>query len=100
MYTLTTDNKHHCWDSILAAMSVLNTYVVHDLNSLDAYTLHTVHEQDSVVARYERTSYVHAWYCLHAIQHVILYMHTLLMCNSQNFLSDSTSTCAQMSSLN
>ena len=41
-----------------AAVAVLNTYVVHDLNSLDAYTLHTVHEQDLVVARHKRTNYM------------------------------------------
>ena len=33
------------------AVAVLNTYAVCDLNSLDAYTLHTVHEQDLVVAK-------------------------------------------------
>ena len=31
----------------LAGVAVLNTFAVHDLNSLDAYTLHTVHEQDA-----------------------------------------------------
>ena len=64
MYTLTIDNKHQCWDSILAAVSVLNTYVVHDLSSLDAYTLCTVHEQDVVVVKYERTSYMHGIACM------------------------------------
>ena len=38
----------------LVAVAILNTYIVHDLNSLDAYTLHTVHEQDSMVVRHER----------------------------------------------
>ena len=37
-----------------AAVVVLNTYAVHDLNGLDVYTLHTVHEQDSVVVRHKR----------------------------------------------
>ena len=41
-------------------MAILNTYTVHDWNGLDAYTLHTVHEQDSVVARHERTNYTRA----------------------------------------
>ena len=51
-----TNNKHKHLDPILAAVSVLNTYVVHDLNSLDAYTSCTVHKQDSVVAMHERKS--------------------------------------------
>ena len=38
-----------------AAVGVLNM-LVHNLNSLDAYTLHTVHEQDLVVVRHERTA--------------------------------------------
>ena len=62
MYTPTTNNKHQHWDSILAAvfLIVLNKYVVHDLNSFNAYTFCTVHEQDSVVVRHERTNYMHA----------------------------------------
>ena len=40
-----------------AVVSILNTYVAHDLNNLDTYTLHIAHEQDSVVVRYERTNY-------------------------------------------
>ena len=51
-----------------ATMAVLNMYVVHDLNSLDAYTLHTVHEQDFVVARHKRKNY------MHAIAHVVYSM--------------------------
>ena len=39
-------------------MAILNTNTVHDLNGLDAYTLCTMHEQDSVVARHERTNYM------------------------------------------
>ena len=64
MYTLTTNNKHQHWDPIIAAVSVLNMYVVHYLNGLDAFTLCTVHEQDSVVARHERTNYTHAIACI------------------------------------
>ena len=67
----TTNNKHQHWDSILAAVSVLNTYVVHDLYSLDAYTLCMVHEQDLVLARHKTTNYTRYYYCLHAIQHVV-----------------------------
>ena len=44
-YTLTTNNKRQDWDLILAAMSVLNTYIVLDLNGLDTYTLCTVHNR-------------------------------------------------------
>ena len=40
------------------AVVILNTHAVHDLNSLDAYTLHTVYEQASVVARHEITNYM------------------------------------------
>ena len=52
-----------------AAVAVLNTDVVHDLNSLDAYTLSTVHEHDSVVVRHERKNYkrtnvIHAYIVL------------------------------------
>ena len=54
------NNKCQHWDLILPAVSVLNTYVVHDLNSLDANTLCTVHEQDSVMARHERRNYTRA----------------------------------------
>ena len=43
-----------------AAVAVLNTHAVHDLTGLDAYTLRTVHVQDSVMARHERKNYVHA----------------------------------------
>ena len=57
MYTLTTNSKHQHWDLILAAVSILNAYVVHYLNGLNAYTLCTVLEQDSVVVRHERTNY-------------------------------------------
>ena len=39
-----------------ATVAILNSYTVHDLNGLDAYTLYTVHEQDLVVVRHERTS--------------------------------------------
>ena len=48
-----------------AVVAILNTYVVHDLNSLDAYTLCTVHEHNSVVARLERIN------CICAIAYVL-----------------------------
>ena len=57
----TTNNKCQYWDPILASASVLNTYIAHDLNGLDAYTSCAVHEQYSVVARNERINY--ASYC-------------------------------------
>ena len=44
---------------MLDGVSVLNTYNVHDLNGLDAYTLCTVHEQESVMARHKRANYMH-----------------------------------------
>ena len=54
-------------------MSVLNKCVIHDdqlySNSLDTYTLCTVHGQDSVVVRHERTSYTHASYTAHNMTH-------------------------------
>ena len=51
---------------VFAAVSALNIYMctVQDLNGLDAYTSCTVHEQDSVVARHERTNYTHAIVCM------------------------------------
>ena len=57
-----------CWKLILASVSVLNIYMhFHDdqvyLNSLDVYTLYTVHWQDSVVVRHMRTNYMHAIVC-------------------------------------
>ena len=33
-------------------------YILHDLNGLDVYTLHTVHEQDLMVVRHEGTNYM------------------------------------------
>ena len=57
MYTPTNINECQHLDPILVDMSVLNMYVVCDLNGLDAYTSCTVHEQDSVVTRHERTNY-------------------------------------------
>ena len=68
MYTLTTNNKHQCYDSIHAAVSILNTYIANDLNGLDTYTLCTVHEHDSVVASHERTNYTRDIAC--TIQHI------------------------------
>ena len=58
------NNKCRHWDPILAAVSILNTFVVHDLNGLDAYTLCTVHEQDPVMARHERRNYTCAIACM------------------------------------
>ena len=43
-----------------AAMSIFNMYVVHNFNGLDVYTSCIVHEQNSVVARDDRTNYTHA----------------------------------------
>ena len=43
-----------------AAVAVLDMYVAHNLNGLDAYTWHTVLEQDLVVARHKRKNYMHA----------------------------------------
>ena len=40
-----------------ATVTILNMYIVHDLNGLDAFTLHTVHEQDLMVVRHEGTNY-------------------------------------------
>ena len=74
--TLTTNNKHQCWDLILAAVSVSDIYVFHNLNSLDVYTLCIVHEQHSVVARHKRVNYIAICYWSCAIQHVIhMYIH-------------------------
>ena len=63
-HTLTIINASSYWYPIFAAVSILIMYVVHDLNSLDAYTSCTVHEQDSVVARHERTNYICGITCM------------------------------------
>ena len=68
MYTLTTNIQCKRWDSILAAVSISNMYVVHNLNCLDTYTSCTVHVEDSVVVRHKRTNYM--CYYSHAIQHI------------------------------
>ena len=34
--------------------------VVHDLSGLDAYTSCTVHEEDSVMVKYQKINYTHA----------------------------------------
>ena len=52
------DIKHQHWDPILTAVSVLNTYIVRNLNGLDACILCTVHEQDSVVVMHRRINYM------------------------------------------
>ena len=69
MYKLTT-NKHQCWDPILAAVSVLNMYIIHGVNGLDTYTLCTVYKQNLVVVRHESTDYIHA------IQHKLYKCYT------------------------
>ena len=40
------------------AVTESHTYVVHDLSSLDAYTLRNVHEQDLIMARHKITNYL------------------------------------------
>ena len=58
-------------------------HAVHDLNGLDAYTLCTVHEQDSVVVRNERNNYMHA-------NVICAYVDLVLLVSiSQNFSSGS-----------
>ena len=95
MYILTTNSKHQHWDLILAAVSILNAYVVHYLNGLNAYTLCTVLEQDSVVVRHERTNYTCAiarmLYTACNVIHVYI-ARVLLTRTSWNFSSDSAST--------
>ena len=44
-------------------MPLFITYVVHDLNGLDAYTLGTVHEHDSVVATERQVACVLLFAC-------------------------------------
>ena len=66
MHILTNNNKCQRWDWILCGCGCIKyIHVVHDLNSLDAYTLHTVHDQDWVVARHKSKTYM----C--AIAHVL-----------------------------
>ena len=107
-YTLTTNNKRQHWDPIFATVSALNTYVLNDLNNLDAYTLCTVHEQDSMVVRHGTSNYMHAIACVLLlvcyiacnIIHVYIACMQLVSIILRNFSSNSTSICVQMSSLN
>ena len=64
---VTYDKRQHL-DLMLAAVSVLNLCIVHDLNSLEAYTSCTVHEQDSVVVRHKRRN------CTRTIAHMLYSM--------------------------
>ena len=81
-----------------AAVAILNTNTVHDLNGLECghYTLHTMHEQDSVVARHERTNYMRVIahmlysmlrdtciYCLHATHKYLTKFLEQLACKRQ-----------------
>ena len=52
-------------------MAILNTYTVHNLYGLDAYILHTMYEQDLVVARHKRTNYTCAIACYSQVSHEI-----------------------------
>ena len=61
-------------------MAILNIYAVHDLYGLDAYILHTMYEQDLVVARHKRTSYTCA---LHAIRKYLMKFLKQLTCKCQ-----------------
>ena len=62
-------------------MSVLNTCVVSDLNGLDTYTFCAVYEQNSVMARHERTKYMHALLACYTVCNVIRdYIHCSHVC--------------------
>ena len=66
-------------------------YVVRDLNGFDAYNLCTVHEQESMVVRHERTNYTHAIaHMLYGTYVMRVYIdHILLVSVLQNFSCDS-----------
>ena len=74
-----------------AAVAVLNTYVVHDLNNLDAYSLRTVHKQDSMVVRHNRINYMHAILACCTVHSIIRAYTACMLLTSilQNFSSDS-----------
>ena len=79
---------HTCWDSILCFCGYINLFVVYDL---DAYTLHAVHEQDSVVARYEwKTTSMLLLECYIARNVICTYIASLLLESIlRNLFSDS-----------
>ena len=52
------------WTRYFAAMALLNTYVVHNLNSLDSYTSLTVDDQELMAARHKRTNHTRASACV------------------------------------
>ena len=87
--------SHYNTDSLLirnsagsryfVAVAILNMYSVHDLNGLNIYTLRTVHEQDSLVARHKRqTIHMLLLACYTACNMIHAYIsHVLLMSISQ-----------------
>ena len=68
-------------------MAVLNTYAAHGLNDLDTYTLHTVHEQDSVVVRHAKCILLLTRYTARNVirANIVCVLHVSTL---QNFLSD------------
>ena len=96
-YRLTT-NKHQHWDRQFAAVAILNTYTVHDLNGLNGYTLHCAWAGFSSGEAWEDK--VHECFCLRAIQHVMWYLHTLLTCYSRLSREISWTTRMRVLSLN
>ena len=76
-----------------SAVCVLNMYAVHDLNGSDAYTLYTVHEQDSMVVRHKKATPYTAHNVIRAYIVSMLFSSIL-----QDFSSNSTRTRVQMSS--
>ena len=88
-----TTNKHHRWDlnTLLLWLYWMGMYFVHEMNSLDAYTLHIVREQDLVVAKHDRKStrvLLHT--CYTALNVMCAYTaHLLLASISWNLSSNS-----------
>ena len=101
-YTLTTTSKRQHWEPILYCCICIK--YVHCLWFERFECLYLVYCAWAGFGGGEvQVDELHMCYCLHAIQHVTWYVHTLLICYlrlSCKIFSNSTSTRVQMSSLN
>lgn len=102
MYTLTTNNKHHCWYPVFAAVFILITYVIYDWNSLNACTYFIYYAWTGYSSGKAQDGKLHVLLltCYTTRNMICAYIaHVLPVSISWNFLSTSTNTNMQMSSL-
>ena len=65
---LTTNNKHQYWFPIFSSDSILNTYIVHDLNGLYAFTASTYMNK---IQQYKNGNYTHLLLMCYTARNVI-----------------------------